>query len=54
MTRKELANAVYELVYEDMKLTHKPEDIWKAIAEISDIELHEFYCSLLEKKGWKA
>lgn len=53
MTRKELANTVYELVYEDMKL-YDPEDIWKAIAETSDIELHEFYCSLLEKKGWKA
>ena len=54
MTRKELANCVFELVYEDMKLTHTPEDIWKAIAETSDIELNEFYCSLLEKKGWKA
>lgn len=43
MSRKELANKVFDILREDMTLIGKPdEELWKSIAETDDITLLTF------------
>lgn len=42
MTRAELADAVFKIIYYDMAGTKSPREIWETIAKADDAELNEF------------
>lgn len=42
MTRAELADAVYKIIYFDMAGTKSSKEIWETIAKANDAELNEF------------
>lgn len=44
MTRKELANRVFDIITTDMAMIGTPEEeIWQSIAETDDVSLLTFY-----------